>query len=398
MPQKVNFLDKVLSRIGRLDRESIQGYVSGLVRTKQELEQVFDLVHEGLLLLDARGTVKLANRRAFLWLGFQRYAPNRSRVEELVEEQLVKHFLHERLEKPKEMASEEFEVLTPREMVLRIHWVPLEAVDDNLFLVRIENVTPEKAEQDEAAASHRIEGLTRLAAGVAHEIGNPLNSLQIHIGLLQNEMEKLPKPKQASFRKLVGVLSAETQRLDQIVRSFLRASRRPPLRFRKESINQVLDEAVNFLRLEMKKQKVQAKLDLDPKIPDFLLDRDRLHQSFINLVKNALEAMTRGGRLRISTRLKEKLCLIRFEDAGEGIADAHLPHIFEPYYTTKAEGSGLGLSQVYQTVREHGGRIEVKSEQRKGTVFSLALPLRQEPLSLPEPNGNRSEQTREKTT
>jgi len=98
-----------------------------------------------------------------------------------------------------------------------------------------------------------------------------------------------------------------------------------------------------------------------------------------------VEAMPKGGELRISTTFREKLCLIRFEDEGEGIDEEDLPHIFEPYYTTKEEGSGLGLSQVYEAIREHGGRIDVKSRLGKGTVFTLALPVRQERLSLPQP-------------
>lgn len=385
MPAKVNFIDKVLTRIDRLDRESVQGYVADLIRSRKEAEAILDQINEGILLLTLDGTVKWANRRAFLWLGFQRYLKDRSLIQDLVEEPTVRRFLLDRLKRPNEMASEEFEVLFPRERSLRIHWIPLETNDEKRILLQIENITQEKCRDEETSKLHRIEGLARLAAGVAHEIGNPLNSIQIHLELLRQETAKLPKAKKSSFHKLIEVLSSETKRLDQIVRSFLRDSRLPPLRFRKESLNEVVDEAVNFLRLEMEKKKIRARLSLDPKIPFCLLDRDRLHQAFINLIKNAVEAMPEGGEMRVSTRLKERLCWVRFEDEGEGIKDTDLPHIFEPYYTTKAEGSGLGLSQVYQAVREHGGRIDVSSRAGKGSVFTLAFPVRQEPLSLPEP-------------
>jgi len=391
----VNFIDKVLARIDRLDRESVHGYVSGLVRERKEIEQILDQVNEGILLLDRDGIMKFANRQAFLWLGFQRFFKGRSAIDELVEEPLVRRFILDRLKRPEEPASEEFQVLIPREMFLRIHWSPLKIEDGSEVLVRIEDLTQERDRNAEEAQVRNVEGLVRLAAGVAHEIGNPLNAIQIHIGLLKDEISKLTKVRQNEFRRLTEVIASETRRLDQIVRSFLRATRRPPLRFRLESLNDILEEAVDFLRPEMTKRKTRPKITLDKKLPPFLLDRDRLHQTFINLIKNGMEAMPKGGTLNISTSLREKLCLVRFEDEGKGIEEQDLPHIFESYYTTKEEGSGLGLTQVYQTVREHGGRIDVKSTPEKGSIFTLVLPVRQERLSLPQPrNPSSSEENR----
>lgn len=384
MAQKVNFLNKVLARIGRLDRESIRSYVTGLVEERKRAEEILDEVNEGIVLLDSQGTIQVANRRAFLWLGFPRFFKNRSVLADLVEEKVMRGFILECLKRPSQNHTQDCRVLSPREMSLRLHWTPLGENKDE-FLLRIENVTEEEDRHEEEARLRNIEGMTRLAAGLAHEIGNPLNSLQIHISLLKSEVAKLPKAKTQVFNRILKVLTAETKRLDQIVRSFLRATRRPPLRFRHESVNEILEEAVEFLRLEMKKANVTPRLSLDKNLPSFLLDRDRLHQAFLNLIKNAIEAMPQGGILSISTNFRESFCVVRFEDQGKGIEEKDLPHIFEAYYTTKEEGSGLGLLQVYQTVREHGGRIDVKSQVGKGSVFTLALPIRKERLSLPDP-------------
>lgn len=385
MGSKVNFIDKVLARIDRLDRENIQTYVTGLVREKKENEQILDHIGEGVLLLTREGVVRYANRNAFLWLGFSRLMEGRSRIEELVKGPSLQHFILNRLRKAHQQVTEEFQVLTPREMELRIHWIPLEVDEEKWVLIRIENLSQTQGRFEEDARFQRIESLIRLAAGVAHEIGNPLNSIQIHIELLKQELAQLPKSKQGLFYKLIDVLRSETSRLDRIVRSFLRATRNPPLRFRIESINEIIEEAVEFLRYETKNEKILVTLDLAKEMPRFLLDRNRLHQAFINLIKNGMEAMPKGGELTISTSSKDRLCVVRIQDRGEGIEMKDLPHIFEAYYTTKKEGSGLGLTQVYQAVHEHGGRIDVKSEPGRGSIFTLILPIRKERLSLPQP-------------
>ena len=384
MASKISHSDKVLSRIDRLDRESVHSYVSGLLCEKKRGEEILDRIDEAVLLLESNGLIRYANRNAFLWLGFQRFFKGRTRIEELVEDPSLRQFFLERLKYPLGSVVDEFRLLSPREIYLRIHWTPLELEEEKFVLVRFVNLTEEKNRSEEEARLERIDSLIRLAAGVAHEIGNPLNSIQIHIELLKREAAQLPKAKQKLMNKLINVIASETRRLDQIVRSFLRATRNPPLRFRLESLNEILEEAVELLRLELKKGKIRLRLTLDKSMPQFLLDRDRLHQVFINLIKNGMQAMPKGGELNISTRHKERLCLVRFEDGGWGIDEKDLPHIFEAYYTTKEEGSGLGLTQVYQAVREHGGQIDVKSTLGKGSIFTLILPLRRERLSLPQ--------------
>ena len=388
MASKVDFIDRVLARIDRLDRKSVQNYVETLVHERKKIEQILDEVDEGVILLTREGGVRFANRRAFLWLGFQRILKDRSRIEELVAEPSVREFVTSCLKQPLENSSGEFRVLSPRAMFLRLHWSLLESEGEKEILVRIEDLSREKSVHDEEARLQRIEGLIRLAAGVAHEIGNPLNTIQIHTDLLKREVGKLLNVKQRELEKCIEVIASETKRLDQIVHSFLRATRQPPLRFRLDSLNEVIEKVADFFRPEMEKRKVRLKIFLDKNLPRFLLDRSRLHEAFMNLIKNGVEAMPKGGTLTVSTTLKDKLCVVQVRDEGEGVDEKDLPHIFEAYYTTKPEGSGLGLSQVYQAVRDHGGRIDVRSERNEGTVFTLIFPIRQERLSLPGPRGN----------
>lgn len=388
MVSKTDFLDRLVTRLGGADTEVLRNYMKALVGEAERFEQVLNEVDEGIILLDAQGTIIWTNRRALEYLGRQRLLRGRSRITELVEEAKVRAFLQLRLRTPRMAACEDFEVLIPRERTLRIRWQPLDVTPRQEILVRIEDVTPEHIQNEGDFRRERNEGLIRLAAGVAHEIGNPLNSIQIYLHLLKRELNKLPKRKMRLFTKGIEVIANETKRLDQIVRNFLRATRRPPLRFRKDALNEILQEAVEFLRPETEKYKVVVSLRLERDLPLFLLDRNRLYESFINLIKNSIEAMPKGGRLEISTVYRGNICIVRFDDEGEGILPEQLPRIFDAYYTTKSQGSGLGLSQVDQSVREHGGRIDVKSEPSNGSVFTLILPMRQERLSLPEPENN----------
>ena len=391
MAPKIEFIDRVLARIERLDRQSVQGYLTGLVQERKKLERILDEINEGVLVLNPEGIVKLANRQAFLWLGFQRLFKNRSSVEELTADAAVKEFLMECLKHPFEATSVKIRVLVPREMFLGLLWLPFEFEKEREIILRIENLTDEKKLQDEEIRIQQAEGLLRLAAGVDHEIGNPLNSIQIHTDLLKEETEKLPGAKQESMTKLINVIASETRRLDQIVHSFLKATRQPALRFQMENLNDIFEEVVNFLRVELDRHKVRIKLTLDKNLPAFLLDRDCLHEAFMNLIKNGMEAMPKGGTLTLSTERKEKLCIVRIADQGIGIEEKDLPHIFEAYYTTKPQGFGLGLAQVFQAIRDHGGKIGVKSKLGKGTLFTLFLPLRHERLSLPQPKINKKE-------
>lgn len=385
MAEKVSFLDKILATIDPPQAEAVRTYTNGLCRNKRRLEEILDRIEEGLILIDQKGIVQWANRRAFFYLGFPSYSGGRTRLVDLVDEPPLKEFFSSSLRQSAVSMTEEFCVLQPREMSLRLHWIPLESNGENEVLIKIENTTQERWKKEEQARAERTEGLIRLASGIAHEIGNPLNSIQIHLALLNREINALPKAQRKSFNEMIGVISSETRRLDEIIRSFLKSTRRPPLRFKKDSVNDILEEVLKILAPEIKKSKVKTKVSFDKKIPLFLLDRGRLHEAFLNLIKNAVEAMPDGGELRLNTGFRENVCYIAFQDGGTGILAKDLPHIFEAYYTTKHEGSGLGLTQVDQGVREHGGRIDIKTEPGRGSIFTLILPIRREKLSLPEP-------------
>lgn len=382
MPRKVPFIHKFLKRLDRLDRESIQKYFLALAEERSVYEEILQELNEGVLILNAKGQVRFLNRQAAIWLDLQPEAVQHKMIRVAIKDSELATFIETRLAGLKEKVIGEISLLTPRELRLRVFLTPLENSQEKDILVLLMNLSSEKKSGSEK--DKMIEPLIRLASGVAHEIGNPLNSIGIHLQLLRKNLKALPEAKRPVFEKTIQVLHAETERLDKIVRNFLKATRRPPLRFETENPNEILDEAIGFMRLELEKSGVSIQFRRDPELPAFLIDRERLYQAFINLIKNAKEAMPDGGVLRTSLAHQDKVALLIFKDEGKGIPEKDLPHIFEAYYTTKDEGSGLGLMTVFNAVRDHGGRIEVASRPHHGTTFTLLLPIRQPKLQLPQ--------------
>ena len=177
-------------------------------------------------------------------------------------------------------------------------------------------------------------------------------------------------------------MESEIKRLDQIIRNFLKATRRQPMRLNLEHLGRLIEEVLLVLKPEADLANVVLEFQDDKKTPAFLMDRPRLYQALLNLVKNGIEAMPSGGKIRLQLTHRGRLAALRIEDSGMGIHEENLPLIFNAFYTTKKTGTGLGLTSVLQAVSEHGGKVEVASKVGKGTVFTIYLPLRTPKLQI----------------
>ncbi len=378
------FIHKLLRRIDRLDRESLKNHLQDMARENNLYEEVLEHLKEGAVLVDAEGHLQYANRQATLWLALPSALNPKDRIQDILADRELSRFIAEHLGDLKERVVGDFQILSPHEISLRVFLTPLEnKLAGREILILLLNIPAEKMQTPEKEKPPRIEALMSLVAGIAHELGNPLNSIGIHLQLLKRELNDMPNKKQKILEKTLDVLNNETSRLDKIVKNFLKAARKSPLRFRTEDLNLLLSEALELMSPALKEKRIRMHFQPDPGLAPFLMDRSRLHQTFTNLIKNATEAMPKGGDLWVSVSHKENVAILRFKDTGTGIAEKDLPHIFDAYYTTKEEGSGLGLMTVFSAVREHGGRIEVASKVGKGTTFIILLPIRLAKLQLP---------------
>ena len=382
MPRRRNQgLERILGRVEDLDETNLAILVQRLVRDRHLLESVFDIIQDGILVLDDRAVIHYANEASFRLLGLRRREIGRSNVWRRIPELSRALQIDPDEESPDRFsASCEVEIHYPETRVLRIYVVPLQDTADHELgegsaMVR-SDVTELKHSTEELIENEKIASIMMLAAGVAHELGNPLNSLTIHLQLIRRQMEKdeAPGPLAEKTLKSLGICSREVERLDGIIRHFLAAIRPQPPDLRKTDLIAILDEVLEVEGDLFEERDVDVTVDVDKMAPPVLADPDQVKQVYFNVLKNAVEAMPGGGSIRIRWRKDSHNVFLLFADTGEGIEAEDIPRVFQPYFTTKSEGNGLGMMVVQRIMRDHHGSIGIDSRPGEGTVVTLRFP------------------------
>ena len=409
---KSNFLDKVLDRLGRLDTEGLQTVVQRLARERSLLETLFNTIEDGVLVVDESGRVLYFNQAVTRLLGLHHPSAEGQPISRFLPELDWAALARADAAGGTRVSRHEFEIQYPRPRFLHLYASPLdgEATGSSGLALVLHDATEARQRTQDAIESERIQALTLLAASVAHEIGNPLNALHIHLQLMEREVRKLqsatPLPSEPSrgackkpraetvggdvrdtalkLERYLDVCKGEIGRLDYIVTQFLQAIRPSPAQLKPTALNDVVRETMELLMPEIENRGITMKEKLARRLPLVPLDPAQIKQVLVNLVKNAIQAMTRGGTLTLQTDSGVDGVVLTVADTGGGIPQEQINRIFEPFYTTKKKGSGLGLMIVQRIVREHQGRIELESHVGQGTVFRVWLPLHERPVKLLE--------------
>jgi two-component system, sporulation sensor kinase E len=392
---KAGFLEKLIERLGRIGPEEVQNYFLRLAQEKGFLETVFNAIQEGIIVTDSKGRITYLNDAAGELFGLRASDAIGKRLDER-----VRGLDWESLTQSRGPVSRDMEIFYPANRFINFYIVPLmiehretgkkidkkatagagsESLPDGQneqvgHAIILRDITESRRSAQQIIESERLNALTLLAAGVAHEIGNPLNSLHIHLQLIERQAHKLDRAAREELQESIDIARSEVNRLDSIVTQFLRAIRPSKPELHPENVNTIVEETLRFFMPEIQDRDIVIEQELRSDLPLLQIDRDQMKQAFYNVIKNSLQAMKRRGTLRIRTDRDDTHVLVSFIDTGSGMSTENLGRVFEPYFTTKPSGTGLGLLIVRRIVREHGGELSIESSEGKGLTLTIRLP------------------------
>ena len=339
-----DFFKGVLKHIGKLDASHLREQFERAADALERSETLIHTLKEGLVRLDSHGLVIQANPAAKQLMGMQ-----------------PEDFLPTLGLPLGKSSKREITVTYPEPRTLEIQTIPF----DDETIVYMRDITAEKARTEEELRAGATRAVCDLAAGVAHEIGNPLNALALNIQMLERD---------PSDREAIAICKSQIKRLDGIIRDFLSALRPTKPNLAHGSLADPLKDCLATLRAQFEERRIHVTLDVPSSLPAVAIDRSQMVQVFFNILKNALEAMKDGGSIAMSMSSDDDTVSVRIADSGAGMSTEALTHLFEPYRTSKKHGTGLGLMITKRIVVDHGGTIAVESEPGHGTIFTVRLP------------------------
>jgi PAS domain S-box-containing protein len=375
------FHRRAISKIEKLNSEQYRELLVSASGEILRLETVLDSLPSGILVCDEKHSVIMANKSSLrlLPLSHAEGGP----IWNLILDERAAAFFQQTLQNGDRVLDKEMDVESQGgNRLLSLSIYPL--VENHRItgsLTRIEDITEKRGREVRLRRAENLASLTTLAAAVAHEIKKPLGAMSIHLQLMQKNLAKDEKTT-PEIDKYFNIINEEIDRLNRIVIDFLFAVRPMGLELREGNINALIADLAEFIQAELEQSHIILLLELDEKLPPALFDERHMKQALLNLIKNAQAAMPGGGLLTIATQVADNEIRISVCDTGVGISEENLNKIFEPYFTTRESGTGLGLTLVFKIIREHRGEILVDSREGEGTDFEIILPVRQKETRL----------------
>ena len=382
------FYQRTVERLDKIDQTQLRGLFRRLVADNDLLAMVLDSMARGIVVTNTAGRILLVNRAAERLVPFRTSEYAQRLVWAVVADREVAAFLRDTLLRQENARDRDFTVASGALRTLSFGVQPLVHeghVAGNLIYA--EDVTQQRADEARLRRAESLAALTTLTAGVAHEIKNPLGAIGIHLQLIQRRLGK--ERQEPSYevweavREAVEVIEEEVERLNQIVVDYLFAVRPMNIDLARGDVNEVLMELLRLVRPELADAGIELREGLARHLPQVLLDQRYLREALLNIVKNAIAAMVeetapvRPRVLSVASSTDGESVTIRIGDTGPGIPQEIQGKIFEPYFTTRDFGSGLGLTLVYKIVKEHLGEIALDSTPGAGSTFSISIPIPQ---------------------
>ncbi len=361
-----------IERIGRRMR-NVEEVFSAL---KENLDQIMTNLQDGILLYTHDARAVLVSDSVERFLGISRAEILGAKLHEVFSRNTrLGRLVRESFDARMALVQEEITTETGRHVEISLDFIhddravyPQETLGALLTLHDVESV---REIESDLELSRRLAAIGRLTAGVGHEVKNPINAIVVHLELMRN---KLGDADHRAMRHL-EVIESEIQRLDRVVQTLVDFSRPVELQLKEQDLRRVVSAVLMLASAELETRDVHVESDLPDRPVMARVDSDLLKQALLNVVLNGAQAMAEGGNLKVRLAEDGRMALLSIHDQGGGIPDDVRDKIFDLYFTTKKDGSGIGLAMTYRIVELHNGSIEVESDATHGTTFILRFPL-----------------------
>lgn len=392
---KTSFLKRLLDRADKIDKVSILNYMKEMAQERDILVQIFDNMGEGVLFIDEAEIVVYVNSaaRKILDLGPGTNTPAIP-FYRLLENNNLYAYWRRVLRREESDEYREITLNTDEETrhlkVKTLHLFHASASYGTLFLFLDE--TEQRKQQQKLHEAEKLAAMTTLAAGVSHEIRNPLNSLSIHMQLLERHLKK-KNQKDETIAETLQIFRKEIARLNEVIESFLAAVRPSEKKMKLVRLYGLVTDTLNLMEPEFRQNQIQVSLHEDGEWPLVEVDESQIKQAVINIMKNAIDAITdqpkdekerKPCKVVIIMKRTEDQVSLSFADTGKGMDEDVVKQMFQPYYTSKPQGTGLGMMIADRIVREHNGHITADSVEGEGTQITITLPVAAEEPRLLE--------------
>ncbi len=368
----ISYFTTMVSERLRRSEQDLEDAARAVMLEHERLESVVEAAGVGMMLVVPEVTIRWFNHRAAAWLGWDHRNLEQDCPLVGAPAGCTDCIASRTLETGRSLESERT-LVTETGAIRYFRHATSPVRDEGGKVVQVvelvEDITSRKALEAEALHAGKLSALGRLAAGVAHEIGNPLSSMDTRLHL----MEQTEEP--AFLLESVQVLRGQISRIGRIVHGISHFARSGTPEWTVWELTSVLEEAIDIVRLDRRAKEIVFQRNLAVPAPQVRGERGQMSQVFLNLLLNAVEAMPEGGTVAVATYREDDKAVTEISDTGPGMDDAIRGRLFEPFFTTKDKGTGLGLSISYSLVHAHGGTIEVTSEPGKGCRFLVILPL-----------------------
>ncbi len=401
-----DYVKRITKMIPKLSQEQLQRIIKNVANENAMLDSILESLTTGLIVVDKQWRILKFNKISERFLSFIHFddETNRSykKVWEVISDVDVSEFLRDCADKDKSNISQEFSIPLPNSDNLTRFIVVyvLSLVSDSKIngrIIKIYDVTEQRLQEVKMRRMENMAGLTTLAANMAHEIKNPLGAISIHIQLLQKAIEKQRNstgvlPEKKFVEEHLDVVNEEIDNLNRLITDFLFAVRPVNANYSLVDPYLILKKLVDFLSPEFNSHRVSFTVKNPNSTAKLLIDEKIFREMIINIVQNAFAAIKERfpecknedlqndefiGKISIRISVKFDKYIISISDNGCGMSDETIVRLFEPYFTTRATGTGLGMTLVYKIVKEFSGDIHVKSEENKGTTFIIEFPIPQ---------------------